>query len=172
MQKANLLWSVVLLLGCDLSAGGSSCEEARLLIQNLIHDTCESAEYQSSPFCTCCVANGYYSIDADCNCRDLIFDAETCLYANGDQGRPAVRAAIEYANSQCSSQKVGLPVWEEPPTVEWCELRGNGNTGGSTGSTQSDSTGSTFTGSGGSSGSGTTTSGGGTTNTGGTGGGM
>lgn len=107
MRKIALLFFFSL-AGCDFSVNGSACEEARTVMQNLIEDSCQSAEYRNTPFCTCCVELGYHSVDGACGCRDLVFDADACLYSNGDEGKPAVRFAIEKANSECAEKRFGI----------------------------------------------------------------
>jgi len=111
MQQRRLKTALcALLLGtavaCDQADG---CEEAKHAIEPMVKQVCQELPYVNSPFCGCCVANGFYSVDNDCGCRALALDTGACFYATDDQARPQVRAAIEFANAICSVRKPVLP---------------------------------------------------------------
>jgi hypothetical protein len=118
MSYARLLVLVVVtgtaLLGCDASSG---CEDAKQVIEPLIDKVCTEPAYAQSPFCQCCVANGLYSVDNDCECRALNFDTEVCLYAKSEQALPKVRGAVAFANDICSVRKPVIPWWPEASTT-------------------------------------------------------
>lgn len=93
---------------CDETPNG--CEDAKGSIETQIkEDVCADPAYAGSPFCTCCVAHGYYSVSNDCTCRPLLFDTAECYFAVGAQAMPQARAAVEYANSICSGRDVIVP---------------------------------------------------------------
>jgi hypothetical protein len=95
-------------VGCDEVPNG--CEEAKQSIEDLLRTSiCSEPPYVNSPFCVCCVANGFYAMDADCTCRALEFDVSACYYAKDEQAKPQARAAVEYANQLCTDRTVNVP---------------------------------------------------------------
>ncbi|WP_437328823.1 hypothetical protein [Sorangium sp. So ce381] len=86
---------------CDQPSG---CDDAKSEIETTLKDVCKDPAYQNTPFCTCCVSNDFYSVDNECGCRGLNFDAEACYFRTADEARPAARQAIEFANSICEER--------------------------------------------------------------------
>lgn len=64
---------------------------------------CAEPAFDSSAFCTVCVAAGYYSTTgpADCRCRLLRFDQPYCTSPGDDETRSMVRGAIAWAAESC-----------------------------------------------------------------------
>jgi hypothetical protein len=91
-------------IGC-----GKNCEQATTAVESSIRTVCEGPEFRNSPFCACCVPNGYYSIDDTCQCQPLIFDTNFCLYDGTEAGYPAVADAVSYAASVCQDRGVSVP---------------------------------------------------------------
>jgi hypothetical protein len=106
MRFLIVAMSALCLVACDQESG---CEEAKERIEPLIEEVCMEQAYAPSPFCSCCVPNGFYSVDNDCTCRPLLFNATACFYSTDRQAKPQVREAIEFANSICTIRKPALP---------------------------------------------------------------
>jgi hypothetical protein len=89
--------------------GSGDCEAARSTIVGAMTDLCfgdaSPNGYTSSKFCTQCVAAGYYSTTgaSACQCQELTFDTASCAYETGVDAKAAVRAAIDWADGQCSN---------------------------------------------------------------------
>src|SRR5690242_17215825 len=92
---------------CDETPSG--CTDARMAMQNSIADACNDPAYATTPFCSCCVQNKYFSVTNDCVCRALQFDTDTCYYSADAEADPMVRDAIEFANSICKDRLVNVP---------------------------------------------------------------
>ena len=120
------------LLALSACENESGCEQAKDTIEPLVDKVCDEAAYKTSPFCACCVAQKLYSVDDDCTCRALNFDAEVCLYSKGKQAMPQIRSAVEFANRICARRIPSLPegVTEGPACAN---LRANEADAGSDG---------------------------------------
>lgn len=109
--KFAILVCLALVLGlaaaCEETPNG--CEEAKKDVEALMDEICAEPSYAGTAFCACCVANRLYSVGNDCSCRGLLFDAEACYFARGDQAKPQVREAVEFANEICEGREVTLP---------------------------------------------------------------
>jgi hypothetical protein len=105
------LWMLGALLASSSCARSNGCEEATQQLQTGIDRICREPAFVNSPFCVCCVPNGYYSIDDSCRCKPLVLDAEFCFYSPDTSGDPAIRNAIAYAASVCVNRPASLPQW-------------------------------------------------------------
>jgi hypothetical protein len=92
-------------LGCD----SSDCENATNAMKASITAVCGEAEFVHSPFCQCCVPNGYFSINDSCQCTQLILDTDFCWYDETSAGYPAVRNALSYASNVCQNRAISVP---------------------------------------------------------------
>lgn len=114
-MKRTLRVASALTLGVSLAllfrgcGDPDACQGATVGIQTSIVNVCKELAFKDSPFCTCCVPAGLYSIDDTCTCQPLIFDADFCYYKNGTGGYPSVRAALQYASSVCLDRPVAVP---------------------------------------------------------------
>jgi hypothetical protein len=123
-------------------------------MEKSIRDVCMEPGYANTPFCTCCVPNGYYSIDDTCECKRLVFDADFCQYDARSTGYPSVRRALEYASDVCRDRQVSVPDVEDAgPTVCHGKRVPEDGTGGTGGADSGGSNGTGGTDAGGSSGS-------------------
>ncbi|WP_437899286.1 hypothetical protein [Sorangium sp. So ce124] len=86
---------------CDQPSG---CDDAKKETELVLKDVCQDPAYQNTPFCACCVKNDFYSVDNECGCRGLNFDADACYFRTAADARPAARQAIEFANSICEER--------------------------------------------------------------------
>lgn len=117
MRKTTVVGAAIALSLLPACGNSSGCEDAKKTMEPLIRNVCSEPAYANSPFCLCCVANGFYSVDNDCQCRALNFDTEVCQYALIDQAMPKVRAAVEFADSICSVRNPMLPYLQEAGPV-------------------------------------------------------
>lgn len=102
----------------------NGCEKATQAMQTQIGNVCSEPAFRDTPFCRCCVPNGYLSIDDTCTCRPLVFDDDFCFYDDKDSGHPQIRSALVYAAGVCLNRPVNLPYGQDagdrcvgPPVV-------------------------------------------------------
>jgi hypothetical protein len=123
-------------VACDESANG--CEDAKTSFEVQLKTLCGDPAYAGSPFCACCVANGFYSVADDCTCRVLSFDADACYFATDVEALPSLRSAVDYASSICQGRKAGVPYADAGTLGAQCTA-GNGATTSSSSSSSSSS---------------------------------
>jgi hypothetical protein len=113
-------------VACDETPSG--CEDAKNATETLIQEICQEPAYAGTPFCSCCVANQFFSVSNDCTCRGLEFNTDACYFAIGDQAKPQTRDAVEFANSICKGRLVGVPSLEA--ATQQCKAAGESGSGG------------------------------------------
>jgi hypothetical protein len=117
----------------------SNCESARSTIiaamQTICSGDAQSSGYLTSKFCTKCVIHGWYSTTgaSACQCQELTFDTAECAYETGEGATAAVRAAIDWADSQCADfapPTAILPVPEASVEASAVQAEGGSAAGG------------------------------------------
>jgi hypothetical protein len=78
-------------------------------MEKSIQAVCAEADFVNSPFCQCCVPNGYYSISDSCQCTQLILDTDFCWYDGSEAGYPAVSNALAFASNVCQDRAISVP---------------------------------------------------------------
>ncbi len=111
MSRTIVFFSLGLVVATVGSGCGDpdSCQNATVDIQKSLTAVCAEPDFINTPFCTCCVPAGMFSIDDTCTCKPLVFDADFCYYKVGSGGYPQVRAGLQYATSVCLGRPVSVP---------------------------------------------------------------
>jgi hypothetical protein len=121
LSRATII-AVAIVIGCDKDwrdnvYSSKNCEDATEQMKVSLNTVCAEAQFRDTPFCSCCIPSGFYSIDDTCACKPLILDVEFCFYSESSGGKPAVRRALEYAASVCVNRTVNVSPWNSDASV-------------------------------------------------------
>lgn len=108
-RASAVLASTLVLLVAVACDQGTNCNDATVAMEQSISTVCSEPEFVDSPFCRCCVPNGYYSIDDTCTCQPLVLNTDFCWYDGTEAGYPSVRNALSYAASVCENRGINVP---------------------------------------------------------------